>query len=140
MHWHFTGPLKSIKMTSNVTTQGQEAVECKSCRKPVSFFCRRCGVNLCDPCILLHLRVKYKFGHDVVDYASKEDDECSVFCKTICEYKSQHLSELQVKVEDVLKIIAEENGLLQSFRHKLKHPLIRSRNVLKGKLRRKMRG
>ena len=127
-------------MTSNVTTQGQEAVECKSCRKPVSFFCRRCGVNLCDPCVLLHLRVKYKFGHDVVDYASKDDDECSVFCKTICEYKSQHLSELQVKVEDVLKIIAEENGLLQSFRHKLETFLDQIQKCLKREVEKKNEG
>ena len=127
-------------MASNVTTQGQEAVECKSCRKPVSFFCRHCGVNLCDPCVLLHLRVKSRFGHDVVDYASKDNNECSVFCKTICEYKSQHLSELPVKVEDVLKFIAEEMNYFNHSGISWKRPLIRSKNVLKGKLRREMRG
>ena len=62
-------------MASNLTTQGQEDVVCDLCQSPVSFFCRRCGVNLCDPCVLLHLRVKSKFGHDVVDYTSKDDDD-----------------------------------------------------------------
>ena len=137
---HFTGPPQSIKMASNVTTQGQEAVVCKSCRKPVSFFCRHCGVNLCDPCVLLHLRVKSRFGHDVVDYASKDNNECSVFCKTICEYKSQHLSELPVKVEDVLKFIAEEMNYFNHSGISWKRPLIRSKNVLKRRLRREIRG
>ncbi|XP_078322979.1 uncharacterized protein LOC144622229 [Crassostrea virginica] len=107
----------------NVTTQGQEAVVCDLCQSPVSFFCRRCGVNLCDPCVLLHLRVKSQFGHDVVEYASKDDDECSVFCKTICERKTHELSELSVKIEEVLKYLAQENDQLQSFRHELEAPL-----------------
>ena len=140
MYLHFTGPLKSIKMASNVTTQGQEAVVCDLCQSPVTFFCRHCGVNLCDPCVLLHLRVKSKFGHDVVDYASKDDNECSTFCKTICEYKSQHLSELSVKVEDVLKIIAEENGRLQSFRHKLETSLDKIQKCLKREVEEKNEG
>ena len=127
-------------MTSNVTTQGQEAVECKSCRKPVSFFCRHCGINLCDPCVLLHLRVKSRFGHDVVDYASKDDDECSSFFKTICEYKSQNLSELSVKVEDVLKIIAKENGQLQSFRHKLETSLDQLQKCFRREVEEKKKG
>ena len=68
-------------MASQIISQGQEAVECGLCQNPVSFFCRRCGVNLCDPCVPVHLRVKSKFGHDVVDYASKDDDDDDVsFC------------------------------------------------------------
>ena len=110
-------------MASNVTTQGQEAVVCDLCQNPVSFFCRRCGVSLCDPCVLLHLCVKSKFGHDVVDYASKDDNEFSVFCKTcdlpIWEHKLHDQSELSVKVEEVLKNITPENILLQSFRQEL---------------------
>ena len=62
-------------MASNVSTQEQKAVVCDLCQNPVSFFCRRCGVNLCDPCALLHLRVKSKLGHEVVDYTSKDDDD-----------------------------------------------------------------
>ena len=58
-------------MASDETTQGQEVVECDFCQNPVSFFCRRYGVNLCDACIPEHLRVKSKTGHDVVDYVSR---------------------------------------------------------------------
>ena len=131
-------------MASNVTTQGQEAVLCDLCQSPVSFFCRRCGVNLCDPCALLHLRVKSKFGHDVVDYASKDDDDvclcdshpenkCSAYCKKcdvpICilcvsiKHKSHEISELQDKIDELLKVITRENDRLQSFRDDLERVL-----------------
>ncbi|XP_078323261.1 uncharacterized protein LOC144622464 [Crassostrea virginica] len=131
-------------MASNVTTQGQEAVVCDLCQSPVSFFCRRCGVNLCDPCVLLHLRVKSKFGHDVVDYVSKDDDDvcfceshpenkCSAYCKEcdvpICilcvsiKHKSHEISELQDKIDELLKDITRENDRLQSFRDDLKRVL-----------------
>ncbi|XP_078327076.1 uncharacterized protein LOC144623043 [Crassostrea virginica] len=131
-------------MASNVTTQGQEAVVCDLCQSPVSFFCRRCGVNLCDPCALLHLRVKSKFGHDVVDYASKDNDDvcfcdshpenkCSAYCKEcdipICllcvsiKHKSHEISELQDKIEELLKDITRENDRLQSFRDDLERVL-----------------
>nr|XP_022326821.1 uncharacterized protein LOC111126453 [Crassostrea virginica] len=131
-------------MASNVTTQGQEAVLCDLCQSPVSFFCRRCGVNLCDPCVLLHLRVKSKFGHDVVDYVSKDDDDvclceshpehkCSAYCKNcdvpICilcvsiKHKSHEISELQDKIDELLKDITRENDRLQSFRDDLERVL-----------------
>nr|XP_022324757.1 uncharacterized protein LOC111125344 [Crassostrea virginica]XP_022324758.1 uncharacterized protein LOC111125344 [Crassostrea virginica]XP_022324759.1 uncharacterized protein LOC111125344 [Crassostrea virginica] len=131
-------------MASNVTTQGQEAVVCDLCQSPVSFFCRRCGVNLCDPCVLLHLRVKSKFGHDVVDYVSKDDDDvclceshpehkCSAYCKNcdvpICilcvsiKHKSHEISELQDKIDELLKDITRENDRMQSFRDDLERVL-----------------
>ncbi|XP_078327089.1 uncharacterized protein LOC144623045 [Crassostrea virginica] len=131
-------------MASNVTTQGQEAVVCDLCQSPVSFFCRRCGVNLCDPCALLHLRVKSKFGHDVVDYSSKDDDDvclcdshpeniCSAYCKEcdvpICilcvsiKHKLHEISELQDKIDELLKDINRENDRLQSFRDDLERVL-----------------
>nr|XP_022326512.1 uncharacterized protein LOC111126286 [Crassostrea virginica] len=131
-------------MASNMTTQGQEAVLCDLCQNPVSFFCRRCGVNLCDPCVLLHLREKSKFGHDVVDYTSKDDNDvclcdshpenkCSAFCKNcdvpICilcvsiKHKSHEISELQSKIEELLKDITQENDRLQSFRDDLERSL-----------------
>ena len=117
---HFTGCSTSVKMASNVTTQGQEAVECDSCQNPVSFFCRRCGVSLCDSCVPHHLRISSKVGHDVVDFTKKGDGECSVFCKMcdlpICKHK---MSECSVNIGEVLKSIAQENGLLQSFRREL---------------------
>ena len=123
-----------------VTTQGQEVIECNLCQEPVSFFCRRCGVNLCDPCALLHLRVKTKFGHDVVEFANKDDDdscfcdthpkhECSAYCETcdlpICplcvsvKHKSHELSDLHDKIEELLRNIAKENDRFQFFRHEL---------------------
>ncbi|XP_022326079.1 uncharacterized protein LOC111126016 [Crassostrea virginica] len=128
-------------MASQVTSQGQEAVECGLCQNPVTFFCRRCGVNLCDSCLPEHARVKSKFGHDVVDYASKDDDDvyfcdshpenkCSAYCKgcdvPICilcvsiKHRSHEISELQDKVEELLKEITRENDRLQSFRHEMK--------------------
>ncbi|XP_078327008.1 uncharacterized protein LOC111113340 [Crassostrea virginica] len=131
-------------MASNVTTQGQEIVECDLCPNPVSFFCRRCGVNLCDPCVSDHLRLSSQNGHDVVDFAKKDDDdtcfceshpkhECSAFCKTcdlpICllcvsiKHKSHDLSELSEKIEELLKSIGQENNRLQSSRHELERLL-----------------
>ncbi|XP_052696874.1 uncharacterized protein LOC128175355 [Crassostrea angulata] len=55
--------------------EAQDFVGCNLCQQPVSFFCRRCGVNLCDPCAIRHLRVKSKNGHNIVDYTSKDDDD-----------------------------------------------------------------
>ncbi|XP_078327006.1 uncharacterized protein LOC144623031 [Crassostrea virginica] len=131
-------------MASNVTTQGQEVVECDLCQNPVSFFCRRCGVSLCDSCVPDHLRVSSQTGHDVVDFAMKDDDctcfceshpkhECSAFCKTcdlpICllcvsiKHKSHNLSELSDKIEELLKSIGQENNRLQSSRHELERLL-----------------
>nr|XP_022306687.1 tripartite motif-containing protein 45-like [Crassostrea virginica]XP_022306688.1 tripartite motif-containing protein 45-like [Crassostrea virginica]XP_022306689.1 tripartite motif-containing protein 45-like [Crassostrea virginica] len=124
-------------MASVRITQGQEAVQCDLCENSVSFYCRRCGVNLCDVCIPKHLRVKSKTGHDVVDYVSKDDDdtcfcdlhpryECTAFCKPcdvpICiqcvstKHKSHEISELSEKIEDLIKCIARGNDRLQSFR------------------------
>nr|XP_022323134.1 uncharacterized protein LOC111124508 isoform X2 [Crassostrea virginica] len=88
-------------MASQMISQGQEAVECGLCQNPVSFFCRRCWVNLCDPCVPVHLRVKSKFGHDVVNYASKDDDDDD-------------------QTEELLKDITQENDRLQSFRLEMK--------------------
>nr|XP_022320064.1 E3 ubiquitin-protein ligase TRIM71-like [Crassostrea virginica] len=123
-------------MASQMISQGQEAVECGLCQNPVSFFCRRCGVNLCDSCLPDHVRAK----HDVVDYASKDDDDvcfcdshpenkCSAYCKKcdvpICilcvsiKHRSHEISELQDKVEELLKDISGENDRLQSFRHEM---------------------
>nr|XP_034325696.1 uncharacterized protein LOC105347626 [Crassostrea gigas] len=120
--------------------EGQDLVECDLCQQPVSFFCRRCKVNLCDPCVPIHLRVKSKNGHDIVDYASKNDDDtchcdshpqndCSAYCKTcdapICilcvsiKHKSHEMSELSDKIEELLKVIAKENDRLQSNKHDL---------------------
>nr|XP_022324329.1 uncharacterized protein LOC111125127 [Crassostrea virginica] len=128
-------------MASQMISQGQEVVECGLCQNPVSFFCRHCGVNICDSCLPVHLRVKSEFGHDVVDYASKDDDDvclcdshpenkCSAYCKKcdvpICilcvsiKHRSHEIMELQDKVEELLKEINRENDRLQSFRHKMK--------------------
>nr|XP_022321637.1 E3 ubiquitin-protein ligase TRIM71-like [Crassostrea virginica] len=131
-------------MASNVTTQGQEVVECDLCQNPVCFFCRRCGVSLCDTCVPDHLRVSSQSGHDVVDFAKKDDDdmcfceshpkhECSAFCKTcnlpICllcvsiKHKSHNLSELSEKIEELLTSIGQENNRLQSSRHEFERLL-----------------
>ena len=133
-----------LVMASIETTQGQENVECDLCHEPVSFFCRRCGVKLCDSCALIHLRAKTKFGHEVVEYASKDDvdtcvceshpkHECSAYCETcdisICplcvsvKHKSHEMSDLHEKIEELLKGIAIENDRLQSFRHELEGTL-----------------
>nr|XP_022321336.1 uncharacterized protein LOC111123346 [Crassostrea virginica] len=132
--------MMASKKISQKISQGQEAVECGLCQNPVSFFCRRCGVNLCDSCVPVHLRVKSKFGHDVVDYASKNDDDvclcnshpenkCSAYCTEcdvpICilcvsiKHRSHEILELQDKVEELLKEITKENDRLQSFRQKM---------------------
>ena len=128
-------------MASGGTTQGQEVVECNLCQNPVSFFCRRCGVNLCDSCLPVHLRVSSKTGHDVVDYTRKIDDilrfcdvhptlQCSAHCKTcelyICllcvstSHKSHKIKELSRNIENLLKVITQENDRLQSSRQELK--------------------
>ncbi|XP_052698680.1 uncharacterized protein LOC128176415 [Crassostrea angulata] len=131
--------------------EAQHVVECDLCQQPVSFFCRRCGVNLCDPCVLIHLRVKSKNGHDIVDYASKDDDDtchcdshpqndCSAYCKTcdapICmlcvsiKHKSHEMSELSDKIEELLKVIARENDRLQSSKHELQRILEHTTKLL----------
>nr|XP_034327005.1 uncharacterized protein LOC117689527 isoform X2 [Crassostrea gigas]XP_034327007.1 uncharacterized protein LOC117689527 isoform X2 [Crassostrea gigas] len=53
--------------------EAQHLVECDLCQQPVSFFCRPCGVNLCEPCVTKHLRVKSKYCHGIVDYTWKDD-------------------------------------------------------------------
>ncbi|XP_052676416.1 uncharacterized protein LOC128157819 [Crassostrea angulata] len=127
-------------MASEEENQGQHIVDCDLCETPVSFYCRRCGVNLCDSCLPIHMRVKSKNGHDVVDYVSKDDDdtcfceshpknECCAYCKTcnvpICmlcvsiKHKSHEMSELSDKIEELLNVIAKENERLQSFKHAL---------------------
>uniref|UniRef100_A0A8W8I273 B box-type domain-containing protein n=1 Tax=Magallana gigas TaxID=29159 RepID=A0A8W8I273_MAGGI len=131
--------------------EAQHVVECDLCRQPVSFFCRRCGVNLCDPCALIHLRVKSKNGHDIVDYTSKDDNDtchcdshpqndCSAYCKTcdapICmlcvsiKHKSHEMSELFDKIEELLKVIARENDRLQSSKHELQRILDHTTKLL----------
>ncbi|XP_065944193.1 E3 ubiquitin-protein ligase TRIM71-like [Magallana gigas] len=131
--------------------EAQHSVECDLCQQPVSFFCRRCGVNLCDPCVTIHLRVKSKNGHDIVDYTSKDDDDtchcdshpqndCSAYCKTcdapICilcvsiKHKSHEMSELSDKIEELLKVIAKENDRLQSSKNELEKNLEHTTNML----------
>ncbi|XP_056015630.1 uncharacterized protein LOC125674334 [Ostrea edulis] len=88
-------------MASEDITQGQYVIECDICKQPVSFFCRRCGVNLCDPCVPVHLRIKSKTGHDVVDFASRDDDDTS-------------------KIEELMKTITKENERLQNYKFELK--------------------
>nr|XP_011440098.1 uncharacterized protein LOC105337168 [Crassostrea gigas] len=120
--------------------EAQHLVECDLCQQPVSFFCRRCGVNLCDPCVTIHIRVKSSNVHEIVDFASKDDydtchcdshpqNDCSAYCKTcdapICilcvsiKHKSHEMSELSDKIEELLKVIAKENDRLQSSKHEL---------------------
>ncbi|XP_065944792.1 uncharacterized protein [Magallana gigas] len=131
--------------------EAQHFVECDLCQQPVSFFCRRCRVNLCDPCALIHLRVKSKNGHDIVDYTSKDDDDtchcdshpqndCSAYCKTcdapICmlcvsiKHKSHEMSELSDKMEELLKVISRENDRLQSSKHELQRILDHTTKLL----------
>uniref|UniRef100_K1QY23 Tripartite motif-containing protein 45 n=1 Tax=Magallana gigas TaxID=29159 RepID=K1QY23_MAGGI len=131
--------------------EAQHVVECDLCQQPVSFFCRRCGVNLCDPCVLIHLRVKSKNGHDIVDYTSKDDDDtchcdshpqnhCSAYCKTcdapICilcvsiKHKSHEMSELSDKLEELLEVIARENDRLLSSKHELQRILDHTTKLL----------
>nr|XP_034325698.1 tripartite motif-containing protein 45-like isoform X2 [Crassostrea gigas] len=131
--------------------EAQDLVECDLCQQPVSFFCRRCGVNLCDPCVPIHLRVKSKNGHDFVDYTSKDDDDtchcdshpqndCSAYCKTcdapICilcvsiKHKSHEMSELSDKIEEFLKVIKRENDRLQSSKHDLERVLDHTTKLL----------
>ncbi|XP_056006464.1 uncharacterized protein LOC125664524 [Ostrea edulis] len=88
-------------MSSEDIAQGQYVIECDICKQPASFFCRRCGVNLCDPCVPVHLQIKSKTGHDVVDYASRDDDGTS-------------------KIEELMKTITKENERLQNYKNELK--------------------
>nr|XP_034327002.1 uncharacterized protein LOC117689525 [Crassostrea gigas] len=131
--------------------EAQHFVGCDLCQQPVSFFCRRCGVNLCDTCIAIHVRVKSTNVHEIVDFASKDDDDtchcdshpqndCSAYCKTcdapICilcisiKHKSHEMSELSDKIEELLKIIAKENDRLQSSKHELERILDHTTKLL----------
>nr|XP_034326321.1 uncharacterized protein LOC117689406 [Crassostrea gigas] len=131
--------------------EAQHLVECDLCQQPVSFFCRRCGVNLCDPCVTVHLRAKSTNVHEIVDFARKEDDDtchcdshpqndCFAYCKTcdapICilcvsiKHKSHEMSELSDKIEELLKVIAKENDRLQSSKHELQRVLEHTTKLL----------
>ncbi|XP_056021507.1 uncharacterized protein LOC125651566 [Ostrea edulis] len=124
-------------MASEDTTQGHLVIECDICKQPVSFFCRRCGVNLCDPCVPVHLRIKSKIGHDVVDYVSRYDEdtctcdfhpqnECHMYCQTcdfpICmvcvsiKHKSHEMSVVTDTIDNLMKTIMKENERLQKYK------------------------
>lgn len=138
-------------MASEDTTQGQNFVECNLCREPVLFFCRQCRVNLCGPCVTVHLRVRARNGHTILDFASKDDydpclceshpeEECSFYCITcnvaIClvcvpiKHRSHDITELADKIKELLKEIAKENNRLQSSKHELKINLDRTMTLL----------
>lgn len=110
--------LRKVEMASR--DKAQHFVECDLCRQPVSFFCRRCRINLCDPCVPIHLRVRSVIYHDIAIFAIKDDDEtcfcdshflndCSAYCKTckipICsvcvsaKHKSHKIYELSYKIK-----------------------------------------
>ena len=136
-------------IASQETTPCQEVVNCSLCRTPVSFFCRRCRINLCDSCIPGHLRVKSEFGHDVVDIGSKDEDDscfcdahpqykCSAYCKmcdvVICifcisiRHKLHEIIELSSNVE-LFKRFSREKDRLQSFKNEIE-PVLNHTNKL----------
>ena len=115
-----------VVMTSKFTRQGQGVVKCDLCEEGVSFFRRRCEINICDPYLPLHLRQKTRYGHDEVNYNSKKEDESfncvlhprytySAYCKTcetpICslcfafEHKSHKIAELHDEIELIIYFI-----------------------------------
>ena len=110
----------------------QEIVKCDLCETPVSFYCRRCVVNLCDPCVLVHVRVKSEFGHDIIDFSSKDENDlcfcdahpkhnCSAYCNTcdvvifiLCislKHKSHEITELSGDIELFKCFVNEKNRL-----------------------------
>ena len=136
-------------IASQETTPCQEVVNCSLCQTPVSFFCRRCKINLCDSCIPCHLRVKSEFGHDVVDIGSKDEVDscfcdahpqykCSAYCKTcdvvICifcisiRHMSHEITELSSNVE-LFKRFSRGKDLLLSFKNEIE-PVLNHTNKL----------
>ena len=100
----------------------------------ISFSCQRCEINICDPCLPLHLRQETRYGHDVVNYNSKQENEsfnCDLhprntyfaYCKTcetpncsLCfavEHKSHKISELPNEIEFYYILFVVESD----FRH-----------------------
>lgn len=84
--------LQCLIMASADVVQDQQVRGMRSVSETSLFFCRGCGVSLCDHCVSIHLRVKSKNVHVIVDYASKDDDDtgfceshpqnqCSTYCK-----------------------------------------------------------
>lgn len=77
----------------------------------------------CDPFVTVHLRFKSKTGHDVVDYASKEDDDDACLCDTRLENNCKKCEvpicllclSIKHKLHDVTKCITPINDRLQSF-------------------------
>ena len=138
-------------MATEVKTKSQDVVKCHLCQEPVSFFCRRCCDNLCDPCVLVHLRLKTKFGHDIVEFSIKDDDdsclcdshpkhECAAYCETcdipICilcvsvKHKSHKICDLHDKLEDLQRDIIRKNDRLQSFRQNVEPLLDHTTRIL----------
>lgn len=92
--------LQRLMMASADVVQDQQIEKCDLCQKQSCFFCRGCRVSLCDHCVSIHLRVKSKNVHVIVDYASKDDDDtgfceshpqnqCSAYCKN-CDVSNLH--------------------------------------------------
>lgn len=125
--------------------------KCDICKNLVSFSCRRCRVNFCDNCVLVHLREKAISGHDILEYGTKDEDEecicelhspngCTTYCKTcdipICKlcvsdkHSTHETSQLSEQIEQLLKKIQQENGRLQSFKTKLEKVLDHTTNIL----------
>ena len=126
-------------MASDEFIELQESAKCNSCQKPVSFYCRLCGVHLCEPCTLKHLSVNSTFGHDIINIGTQEignscfcdlhpKSKCSAYCKTcdamICmscasvKHRSHEVSELPIEIE-LAKCFAREKERFRSYKREL---------------------
>lgn len=114
----------------------QHSVECSLCENQVSFFCTVCKDNLCDPCVVKHLRLNSKGRHNCVVFEIKDSvsfcdnhpqKECEAYCKScdasiclICvtfKHNLHETFELSEKIKELLQLIKQGNDLLQSWKN-----------------------
>lgn len=130
----FTGCSKEIE--AYFDDKRQNSVECSLCEDQVSFFCTVCKDNLCDPCVVKHLRLNPKGRHNIVVFENKDSvcfcdyhpqKECEAYCKScdasiclICVTFKHNLHktfELSEKIKELLQSIKQGNDLLQSWKN-----------------------
>lgn len=132
----FTGCSKEIEAYFDDKRQNSDG--CSYCDNLVSFFCTVCKDNLCDPCVVKHLRLNSKGRHNcyIVVFEIKDSvcfcdyhpqKECEAYCKScdasIClvcvtfKHNLHETFELSEIIKELLQLINQGNDLLQSWKN-----------------------
>ncbi|XP_048743290.2 uncharacterized protein LOC125656745 [Ostrea edulis] len=117
----------------------QQPVPCSGCKNPSAYNCKTCGMKICEECVSIHLKIKSKVGHVLVDILEGCNDDsedckcrshpefdCQVFCKTcnlplclICsstKHKPHDMVELIEIKKEIIGSIETENEVLRNLK------------------------